>query len=143
MADQSTKAVEEIEIGDMTAGGHVTGVMVFEGDHHAYDYLGTVVSGSHGVFESGVWMRVRDSDHAFKLPDPVERWYLHDTTSHEIVANGTYFTDFHETDMDTPLQVTRAKASLAYLNENGADHSEVDVAPTPFDPHDERFLETG
>ncbi|MCH8154981.1 MAG: hypothetical protein IH786_06915 [Proteobacteria bacterium] len=29
------------------AGGRVTGVMVFEGDHHAYDDLGVVVSGSH------------------------------------------------------------------------------------------------
>ena len=29
------------------AGGRVTGVMVFEGDHHAHDDLGVVVSGSH------------------------------------------------------------------------------------------------
>ena len=117
MADGSTNPVEEIEIGDMTAGGRVTGVMVFEGDHHAYDYLGVAVSGSHGVFENGAWMRVRDSFHALKLPDKIDRWYLHDTTSHEIVSNGIRFTDFHETGMDNPLQVTRAAASLAYLNE--------------------------
>ena len=29
------------------AGGRVTGVMVFEGDRHAHDNLGVVVSGSH------------------------------------------------------------------------------------------------
>jgi len=117
MADRSTKPIEDIEIGDITAGGRVTGVMVFEGDHHAYNYLGVVVSGSHGVFENGEWMRVRDSAYGLKLPAKVERWYLHDTTSHEIVSNGVRFTDFHETEMDNPLQVTRAAASLAYLNE--------------------------
>ncbi len=116
MADRSTKPIEDIEIGDITAGGRVTGVMVFEGDHHAYDYLGVVVSGSHGVLENGEWMRVRDSFHGRKLPAPVDRWYLHDTTSHQIVANGIRFTDFHETEMDNPLQAARAEASLAYLN---------------------------
>ncbi len=60
---------------------------------------------------------MRDSFHALKLPDTIDRWHLHDTTSHEIVSNGIRFTDFHETDMDNPLQVTRAAASLAYLNE--------------------------
>ncbi len=117
MADGSTKPIEEIEIGDMTSGGRVTGVMVFEGDHHAYDYLGVVVSGSHGVFENGMWMRVRDSFHGNKLPGKVDRWYLHDTTNHEIISNGVRFTDFHETEMDTPLQITRATESLVYLNE--------------------------
>ena len=123
MADGKEKPIEDIEIDDLTVGGRVTGVMIFEGDHHVYDYLGVVVSGSHGVFEGREWMRVRDSAFAIKLPQPVDRWYLHDTTSHEIVSKGIRFTDFHETDMSNPLQATRASQSLAYLNAKESDRT--------------------
>jgi len=70
MADGSSRAIEELRIGDKTAGGAVTGVMQYTCDaDELFDYRGTVVTGSHAVWdgETQEWKRVRHSKEAVKM----------------------------------------------------------------------------
>ena len=94
MQDGSETPIEDIQIGQETRGGRVTGVMTFDGDDHAYDYQGITVAGSHEVYEDGSWKRVDDSKQGIKSTEPIDRWYVFDTTRHEIWANDILFGDF-------------------------------------------------
>ncbi len=116
MADGSTKLIQEIEIGDKTKGGEVTGVMVFAGDDNGYNYNGVTVSGSHIVLEDERWVRVDESKRSRALNRPVEAWYVHDNTNHEIHINGETFSDFIQVDTDDPMEMDYWKEVTATLN---------------------------
>lgn len=73
MANGSTKAVEDLELGDyVLEGGLVHGVAKALNDE-LYSYKNTVVSGGHAVFENGKWMRVEDSE--LSVPFEVTKEY--------------------------------------------------------------------
>jgi hypothetical protein len=63
MADGSTKAIEQVDLGDNVAkGGKVFATGKFLVDN-LHDYKGIKVSGSHMVYEDNKWLRVKDSKH--------------------------------------------------------------------------------
>jgi hypothetical protein len=97
MADGSEKAVEEIVLGDeVLMGGRVVTTAAFL-VKDIYDYKGVVVSGSHAVYEDGVWLRVRDAKHATLLSDDIETAvYVHVNEHHRIVIGDIVFADFQE-----------------------------------------------
>lgn len=72
MADGKTiKRIEELQLGDMTAGGRVLAVMKFDGDDVAdmFNYNGVCkVTADHAVMEDGRFCRVRNSRLGRKLP---------------------------------------------------------------------------
>ena len=53
MADGSTKEIKNIQLGDDTKGGEVTGVFQFKAADEIHDYKGVTVAGSHFVKEDG------------------------------------------------------------------------------------------
>merc|ERR1712096_269538 len=85
MADGSSKAISEVNIGEHTKGGKITGLHTFDGsDSQMYEYDGVVVAGSHTVQENGVWMKVKDSKKATQVKDKFDVLYDIDTSAHRI-----------------------------------------------------------
>jgi hypothetical protein len=96
MADGSTKAIEQVDLGDNVAkGGKVfaTGKFLVENLH---DYKGIKVSGSHMVSEDGNWVRVEDSKHGKPLGDDEHTVYVFGSENRRILINGITFTDYFE-----------------------------------------------
>ena len=96
MADGSTKAIEQVDLGDNVAkGGKVfaTGKFLVENLH---DYKGIKVSGSHMVSEDGNWVRVEDSKHGKLLGDDEHTVYVFGSENRRILINGITFTDYFE-----------------------------------------------
>jgi hypothetical protein len=96
MADGSTKAIEQVDLGDNVAkGGKVfaTGKFLVENLH---DYKGIKVSGSHMVSEDGNWVRVEDSKHGKALGDDEHTVYVFGAENRRILINDILFTDYFE-----------------------------------------------
>ena len=97
MADGSTKAIEQVDLGDNVAkGGKVfaTGKFLVENLH---DYKGIKVSGSHMVSEDDNWVRVEDSKHGKPLGNNEHTVYVFGSENRRILINGITFTDYFET----------------------------------------------
>ena len=105
MADGSTKAIEQVDLGDNVAkGGKVfaTGKFLVENLH---DYKGIKVSGSHMVSEDGNWVRVEDSKHGKALGDDEHTVYVFGAENRRILINDILFTDYFEvTDQEKLLK---------------------------------------
>jgi hypothetical protein len=91
MADGTTKRISNILLGDMTRGGMVTAIHLYDGAP-LYDYMGVRVSGTHYVIEDGKTIMVEESKLATKI-DNVYGLYTIDTTDRRIFANGIEFAD--------------------------------------------------
>ena len=111
MGNGSTKAVENISLGDITAGGKVTAVMQFQVKKgEMYDYKGVTVTGCHPVNDHGIWRYVEESPRALPAPDtenPVT--YLFNCEEHRVYVNGIEFSDFIEIDDREPLKADYLK----------------------------------
>lgn len=84
--DGSTIPIEHLKIGDRIMGG---GEVQVRGEGYAdslYEYKNTRVTGSHAVFENGVWIRVKDSALAVKIPHEGVIVYPLGTEEHLIVT---------------------------------------------------------
>ncbi len=101
MADGTEKAIEQIGLGDeVFMGGRVmaTGAFLVT---EIYDYMGVTVSGSHAVYEDGVWVRVRDAKQATLLTDDIEvAVYVHVNEHHRIIINDIVFADYQEVGLE-------------------------------------------
>ena len=95
MTDGSEKKIKDIELGDDTKGGKVTGVFQFKfsGDV-IYNYKGVTVAGSHFVKEDGKFIMVKDSPLAIKI-DKIPVVYSLDTTGRRIFINDIEFADYN------------------------------------------------
>ena len=105
MADGSTKAVEQVDLGDNVAkGGKVFATGKFLVDN-LHDYKGIKVSGSHMVNEDGNWTRVEDSKHGKPLGDDEHTVYVFGAENRRILINDILFTDYFEvTDQEKLLK---------------------------------------
>ena len=105
MADGSTKAVEQVDLGDNVAkGGKVFAVGKFL-INDLYDYKGVKVAGSHMVSEDGNWVRVEDSKHGKALGDDEHTVYVFGSENRRILINDILFTDYFEvTDQEKLLK---------------------------------------
>jgi hypothetical protein len=94
MADGSEKKIKEIQLGDQTKGGEVTGVFQFKASDEIHDYKGVVVAGSHYVKEDGKFIMVQDSPLSVKI-DKIPVVYSLDTTGRRIFINDIEFADYN------------------------------------------------
>ena len=94
MADGSEKKIKEIQLGDQTKGGEVTGVFQFKATDEIHDYKGVTVAGSHYVKEDGKFIMVKDSPLSVKI-DKIPVVYSLDTTGRRIFINDIEFADYN------------------------------------------------
>ncbi len=94
MADGSTKKIKEIQLGDDTKGGEVTGVFQFKATDEIHDYKGVTVAGSHYVKEDGRFIMVKDSPLSVKI-DKIPVVYSLDTSGRRIFINDIEFADYN------------------------------------------------
>ena len=94
MVDGSTKEIKNIQLGDATKGGEVTGVFQFKASDEIHDYKGVTVAGSHYVKEDGRFIMVKDSPLSVKI-DKIPVVYSLDTTGRRIFINDIEFADYN------------------------------------------------
>jgi hypothetical protein len=95
MADGSEKKIKEIQLGDQTKGGEVTGVFQFKVTvDEIHNYKGVTVAGSHFVKEDGKFIMVQDSPISVKI-DKIPVVYSLDTTGRRIFINDIEFADYN------------------------------------------------
>jgi len=94
MADGSEKKIKEIQLGDNTKGGEVTGVFQFKAADEIHDYKGVTVAGSHFVKEDGKFIMVKDSPLAVKI-DKIPVVYSLDTSGRRIFIKDIEFADYN------------------------------------------------
>ena len=94
MADGSTKEIKNIQLGDNTKGGEVTGVFQFKASDEIHDYKGVTVAGSHYVKEDGRFIMVKDSPLSVKI-DKIPVVYSLDTSGRRIFINDIEFADYN------------------------------------------------
>jgi hypothetical protein len=94
MADGSEKKIKEIQLGDQTKGGEVTGVFQFKASDEIHDYKGVTVAGSHYVKEDGKFIMVKDSPISVKI-DKIPVVYSLDTTGRRIFIKDIEFADYN------------------------------------------------
>jgi len=98
MADGLTKKINEVSIGDTTAGGMVISRREsFTQNGTRYNHNGTILTGSHAVFEDGIWKRIENSPNA----TPIEGSgivYSLVTTGHRIYVGDNIYGDEFEVD---------------------------------------------
>ena len=65
---------------------------------YIYTYKGITVTGSHLVYENGIWKRVSEATHSKKIPKPknINNVYCLITENHYISSNNILFSDFEE-----------------------------------------------
>jgi hypothetical protein len=94
MANGSTEEIKNIQLGDDTKGGKVTGVFQFKATDEIHDYKGVTVAGSHYVKEDGKFIMVKDSPLAVKI-DKIPVVYSLDTTDRRIFIKDIEFADYN------------------------------------------------
>jgi len=94
MQDGSEKKIKEVQLGDITKGGKVTGVLQFEPIDDIHEYKGVVVAGSHFVKEGNEFIMVQDSPESVKI-DKIPVVYSLDTTNRRIFINNIEFADYN------------------------------------------------
>ena len=94
MKDGSEKAIKDIQLGEDTKGGIVTGVFQFMASDEIHNYKGVVVAGSHYVKEDDRWIMVQDSIHSYKM-DPIPVVYSLDTSERRIFVKDIEFADYN------------------------------------------------
>jgi hypothetical protein len=94
MADGSEKKIKDIQLGDDTKGGEVTGVFQFKATDEIHDYKGVTVAGSHYVKEDDKFIMVKDSPISFKI-NRIPVVYSLDTTGRRIFINDIEFADYN------------------------------------------------
>jgi hypothetical protein len=94
MADGNEKKIKEIQLGDQTKGGEVTGVFQFKASDEIHDYKGVTVAGSHYVKENGRFIMVKDSPISVKI-DKIPVVYSLDTSGRRIFIKDIEFADYN------------------------------------------------
>ena len=94
MADGSEKKIKDIQLGDNTKGGEVTGVFQFKAADEIHDYKGVIVAGSHYVKEDDKFIMVKDSPIAIKI-DKIPVVYSLDTSGRRIFIKDIEFADYN------------------------------------------------
>lgn len=120
MADGSKKMIKDIKLGDKVYGGYVYAIAkALPKDGDVFDYQGTIVSGSHPVFEDGNWVRVNKSKKAKLHNDPsLKELYTLSTSDHRIMANGNLFSDYDETEGQDNFETGKGKELIKELNKD-------------------------
>lgn len=119
MNDETYRKISDIKLGqELEIGGKVTSIYQISLRHSEkdmFDYLGTLVSGSHLVLEHNQWIRVEDSELSQPINYTKNILICLNTQYHTIGINNTIFRDFRETSIpNVNLQIDRM--IMKYLN---------------------------
>lgn len=103
MNNGKIKKIRDINIGENVKDGGkvISKFKIYIGDKKCpmYEYNGTIVSGSHIVYENGKPIRIEDSDKSIEINYNMDYIYCLNTENHKIIdINGNIFSDFHESD---------------------------------------------
>ena len=115
MADAPDKKIKEIQLGDETKGGTVTGVFQFKAADDIHNYKGVIVAGSHYVKENGRFIPVSESPESVSI-DRIPVVYSIDTTDRRIFINDIEFADYNGDGIAKEF-LTNAGADLTGYNE--------------------------
>jgi hypothetical protein len=117
MQDGSLKKIQDIVPGDiMLYGGKVGQVSFGLGDEEDwYDYMGTIVTGSHAVLEEGSWILLKDSKKAIPTYTRSHTYVVCNDNHVMVAENKESFAD----DVFTDLIWSRAmdEEGLSFLND--------------------------
>jgi hypothetical protein len=94
LADGTTKPICKLQVGDKLLGNDsVIGILLTEKEPNTamYDYKGVIVSGSHLVWEEGLWKPVERSRYAVPMPYSGERLYSLRTSSRTMTVHNKAF----------------------------------------------------
>ena len=94
MADGSIKEIKNIQLGDDTKGGEVTGIFQFKASDDIHNYKGVTVAGGHYVKENNEFIMVKDSPLAVKM-DKIPVVYSLDTANRRIFIKDIEFADYN------------------------------------------------
>jgi len=94
MTNAPDKKIKDIQLGDETRGGTVTGVFQFRASDDIHNYKGVIVAGSHYVKEDGRFIPVAESTEAVRI-DSIPVVYSIDTTGRRIFINDIEFADYN------------------------------------------------
>jgi uncharacterized Zn-binding protein involved in type VI secretion len=94
MTNAPDKKIKDIQLGDETRGGTVTGVFQFRASDDIHNYKGVIVAGSHYVKEDGRFIPVAESTEAVRI-DRIPVVYSIDTTGRRIFINDIEFADYN------------------------------------------------
>lgn len=116
MLDEEPKQIKDIEVGDLTRGGIVVSVRKsITQNGTRYNHKGTIVTGSHAVFENGEWKRIEDSPNSVKVEGGGIVYALI-TTAHRIYVNDETYGDEIEVDDYAKYQERVNNETLKRLN---------------------------
>lgn len=88
----------DVDIGDRLSNGSIViAKHKFANNGYLFNYYGIYVSGSHLVFEGGIWKRVDETEAAVKTNSKPDYVYSLSTHNNQIVINDILFRDFSET----------------------------------------------
>ena len=113
MKNSEVKPIYKIKTGDeLFIGGKVYAILKAKYNKSTiYNYNGSLVTGSHLVYENKTWKRVSEADKSIlvKTPNDIKYVYCLITENNLLYANNILFTDFEEA---TSLELEREWDSL-------------------------------
>ena len=113
--DGSKIKLKDLKLGDRIKGGIVTGILSTDNlKWELYDYNGIIVSGSHLVYENGIWIRVEESEQSKRVFNEYNVICII-TSEHNVFINGIKFRDYEECD-DKDITQTINYAVAKYCN---------------------------
>jgi len=117
MSNGERRQIPFVKIGDNTMyGGKVTGVFKFSSQNtEMYNYKNVIVSGSHGVYDNGVWKHIEDCEDAIKIDFHKDFIYCISTENNKLFINDILFTDYYEVSNPVIVNSIRNK-EIKYLN---------------------------
>ena len=115
MTNAPDKKIKDIQLGDYTKGGTVTGVFQFKASDDIHNYKGVIVAGSHYVKENGRFIPVAESTESVSI-DSIPVVYSIDTTDRRIFINDIEFADYNGDGIAKEF-LTNAGADLTGYNE--------------------------
>ena len=103
MKDHSMKYIQDIEIGDTTSQGVVTGKIIHQSKPiQMYNYKNNQLSGSQAVYENGIWIRVHQSKYSTQIDYMYPEIYSITTQTNKIeLKNEIIVADYFEIDEDS------------------------------------------
>jgi hypothetical protein len=115
MTNAPDKKIKDIQLGDETRGGTVTGVFQFKASDDIHNYKGVIVAGSHYVKENGKFIPVAESTESVSV-GRIPVVYSIDTTDRRIFINDIEFADYNGDGIAKEF-LTNAGADLTGYNE--------------------------
>lgn len=112
------KKIKELSIGEkLKNDGIINGIFKINSNiENMYNYYNIIVSGSHNIYENGIWINVKDSNYSIPIKNYKNEYiYCLNTDSGIITINNHIFSDWNDID---GLEYFKIKNRLLNQNDN-------------------------